>query len=153
MDKHDEVARELIYPYWPTMTAAKNRHLTLKFASALRQVAQEKERETLERSIEAVRGKLLQINPELRGPRDAAYNSAINDAIEALRALSPTPTEDVSTPTELVDVSTPGELIDLDRAIIATSAEADFAKGTWTFEPKGEWSVGAGDYFLIPVKP
>ncbi len=48
------------------------------------------------------------------------------------------------------DVSTEGGLID--GAIIATSVEADFSNGTWTFEPKGEWSVGAGDYYLIPVK-
>ncbi len=48
------------------------------------------------------------------------------------------------------DLSVSGEVIG--GAIIATSVEVDFGKGTWTFESKGEWSVMAGDYYLIPVK-
>jgi hypothetical protein len=34
-------------------------------------------------------------------------------------------------------------------AVIAVSAEADFEAGTWTFEPKGPYAVGAGNYAIM----
>jgi hypothetical protein len=33
---------------------------------------------------------------------------------------------------------------------VAESVEADFERGTWTFEPVGNFVVGAGRYVIVP---
>ncbi len=85
--------------------------------SALRQVAQEKERETLERAAKVCERRAEDRFSEY-GTREPdtgatyyggrmaeeleARDEEDEDCAQAIRALSPTPTEDVSTPTELV---------------------------------------------------
>lgn len=227
-DKHEEMAREYAKAYRQYLATYIGQSFTegdadrqnlgmaldhleeaagllLHLASALRQVAQEKERDAQRyRWLRDMRS--VAVDTTLHGNGCRTHTAQeLDAAIDAAMALSPTPTEDVPTPTELVDgkhsshetrssdastydevcikcgatdvsgggwgklaepctanelpttqeladVSTSGELIDRDQAIIATSVEVDFEKGTWTFEPKGQWSVRAGDYYLIPTQ-
>lgn len=131
-------------------------------ASALRQV----ERETLELAAKVCEERAKEISEwahkqkKLSG-RDLALARSSRDSLIGVAKIirgediwepPETTANELPTTQELADVSTHEKLIDRDQAIIATSIEADFEKGTWTFEPKGQWSVRAGDYYLIPIQ-
>ncbi len=101
-DKYDEMARKVVYEL-------TDRPLVYVVASALRQVAQEKERETASRKPDGY----AYIYPWPFGGEVIRFsNGEEYNGHKPLRAVpywlessppSPTPTEDVPTPTELVD--------------------------------------------------
>ncbi len=174
MSKHEEMAREIVY----TLT---DRPLVYVVASALSRIEQETEARVLEKAARVVEGfmpagsaidaflgpvaskirALSHTTPTAneKGLAEGYVRVPREPTLEMMRAAAelagyPGTREKYIAMIQAApdtDVSTEGGLID--GAIIATSVEADFSKGTWTLEPKGEWSVMAGDYYLIPVKP
>ncbi len=162
MTDHETMAMEIVQRIFDNPREWQAERCLREVASALRQVAQEKERETLERAAKVCEERAEQLSKWTRNQkrlsgRDLAIARGKYEALRGMASIirgediwdSPTPTEDLSTPGELID----REYVRVPRdAIVATSVEADFEKGTWTFEPKGEWSVCAGDYYLIPVR-
>ncbi len=123
------------YEDCPLNWGANSQEYAEQFRGALATLKQETEARVLEMAAKHI---------------DVPYTRAGHEFATAVRNLS---TKNLPTSPKSVadtDLSVSGEVID--GAIIATSVEVDFGKGTWTFEPKGEWSVMAGDYYLIPVK-